>query len=147
MPAIAVTDPLLRAWVARTLPAALGRLVSPEKPADLLVLGPGREGSFPLSSPRRLLLAPGGRTGPWAPGAVSYGPSSRDTLTFSSRWEGSLVLALQREAVTLTGKRLDRQEVPLALEADPLAILAWAGTLLLAGVSPEELAALASGPR
>ena len=49
--------------------------------------------------------------------------------------------ALQRELVTLGGVCREPQEIPLAPQgrADPLALLAWAGTLLLLGAPPERL--------
>ena len=73
--------------------------------------------------------------------AVSYGTSPRDTLTFSSLEGDRLCLAVQRELVTLGGVCREPQEIPLAPQgrADPLALLAWAGTLLLLGAPPERL--------
>lgn len=72
---------------------------------------------------------------------VSYGLTRRDTLTFSSLAQDTLCLALQRELVTLGGVCREPQEIPLAPQgrADPLALLAWAGTLLLLGAPPERL--------
>ena len=63
------------------------------------------------------------------------------TLTFSSLAQDTLCLALQRELVTLGGVCREPQEIPLAPQgrADPLALLAWAGTLLLLGAPPERL--------
>ena len=48
---------------------------------------------------------------------------------------------IQRELVTLGGVCREPQEIPLALQgrAVPLALLAWAGTLLLLGAPPERL--------
>ena len=73
--------------------------------------------------------------------AVSYGTSPRDTLTFSSLEGDRLCLAVQRELVTLGGVCREPQEIPLAPQgrADPLALLAWAGTLLLLGAPPARL--------
>ena len=48
-----------------------------------------------------------------------------------------LCLALQREVVTLAGRSLEPQEVPLRGFAGG----AWAGVLLLAGIPPEKLPA------
>ncbi len=61
---------------------------------------------------------------------MSYGLTRRDTLTFSSLAQDTLCLALQRELVTLGGVCREPQEIPLAPQgrADPLALLAWAGT-------------------
>ena len=93
----------------------------------------------------RILLTPGGSPPPDADAAsvVSYGPSPRDSLTFSSLRDGGMLLALQRELVTLTGRRVERQELALPVRREPLLTLAWAGALLLAGTEPEALAALA----
>ena len=54
-----------------------------------------------------------------------------------------LCLALQREVVTLAGRSLELQEVPLRGFAGvaPELVLAWAGVLLLAGIPPEKLPA------
>lgn len=54
-----------------------------------------------------------------------------------------LCLALQREVVTLAGRSLEPQEVPLRGFAGvaPELVLAWAGVLLLAGIPPEKLPA------
>lgn len=54
-----------------------------------------------------------------------------------------LCLALQREVVTLAGRSLEPQEVPLRGFAGvaPELVLAWAVVLLLAGIPPEKLPA------
>ena len=165
MPAVAVLEPapVLVPLLARALPPSLAVLSLPDResapnwrtaptweaaPAReaapaLVVLGPDMTDA-PLP-PCRVLLAPGG----WAaraltaPSVVSYGPSPRDTLTFSSIREAGMVLALQRELVTLDGRRVERQELVLPVRQEPLLTLAWAGTLLLAGAEPEDLADLA----
>lgn len=74
---------------------------------------------------------------------VSYGTSHRDTLTFSSLEGNHIGLAIQRELVTLEGCVVERQELPLPLPSgwDPQLLLAAAGVLLLAGLSPEALRA------
>ncbi len=74
--------------------------------------------------------------------AVSYGLSKRCSLTLSSLEPRRPVLALQREIATLTGIVLERQELPLRLWCGmgPEPLLAAAGTLLLLGVPPEDLA-------
>lgn len=76
-----------------------------------------------------------------APCAVSYGASSRDSLTLSSLEGARLYLSIQRELVTLEGQIVDRQELPLPLPPgqSPQMILARAGLLLLAGISPGEI--------
>ena len=143
MPAVAVLDPALRALVARTLPAGLAELVPPDRRPGLVVLGPAPRPFSPVPGGTVLLPGRAWRGALPAAAAVGYGPSPRDTLTFSSLGEGKLLLSLQREVVALTGRRLDRQELPLPLLGCPMTTLAWAGTLLLAGAEPESLAALA----
>ena len=142
MPTAAVREPapLLTPLLARTLPPGLARLVPPDRPADLLVIAPGGKALPPV--PCRTLLIPGHISPtPLSPAqAVSYGPSPRDTITFSSLGSRRLVLSLQREIVTLTGTRLERQEFPVPDRGGVCLTLAWAGTLLLAGVPPEQLA-------
>ena len=96
----------------------------------------------PNPAPCRALLLPG-HLAPLARGipaawVVSYGLTRRDTLTFSSLAQDTLCLALQRELVTLGGVCREPQEAPQG-RADPLALLAWAGTLLLLGAPPARL--------
>ena len=144
MPTAAVweSSPLLSPLLSRTLPPALVRLIPPGRSADLLVVAPGCGSVPPI--PCRTLLIPGQSDVPdlTAAQVVSYGFSPRDTLTFSSLGGGRLVLSLQRECMTLAGTRLERQELPVPDRGGVSLTLAWAGTLLLAGVPPEELSAL-----
>jgi hypothetical protein len=49
------------------------------------------------------------------------------------------MLTLQRDIVTLDGRRLERQEIPLPPTSHPEKTLAAAGALLITGCSPEEL--------
>lgn len=157
MPTVAVLEPapLLVPLLARTLPPSLAALSlsawesAPawEAAPALVVLGPDWSAA-PVRAdaalpPCRILLTPGPLRGCAAPSVVSYGPSPRDTLTFSSLRAGGMVLALQREIVTLDGRRVERQELALPVRGEPLLTLAWAGTLLLAGAEPETLPSLA----
>ena len=130
-----------------------GRLVTGRHPAelaeqglDLLAVSPGARGWAGAGSiPCRTVLLPGGAGGllsgldPAA--AVSYGTGPRDTLTLSSREGRQLWCAIQRELVTVEGRVVERQELPLRLpdHMSPLSVLAAAGALLLLGVPPEEL--------
>lgn len=97
----------------------------------------------------RVLLLPG-RLAPLA-GAVqagwvvSYGLDGRDTLTLSSLSPRRPCLALQRELVTLTGRCLEPQEIPLPpwpAGLSPHLLLAWAGVWLLVGTPPAAMEAL-----
>lgn len=76
-----------------------------------------------------------------AASAVSYGTSFRDSLTLSSRKGERLLVALQRELVTVDGHVVERQEFPVRvpLGEPALPALAVTGALLLLGVPPEEL--------
>ena len=98
--------------------------------------------------PCRRLLLPGSGAELIAPGqdggaleGLSYGASSRDSLTFSSIEGARLSLSIQREFLSLTGDLVERQEMPLQrIEgADPLLLLACAGLLLLLGKKAEEV--------
>ncbi len=83
----------------------------------------------------------GGLGGLWVDSAVSYGTGSRDTLTLSSREEGRLWAALQREVVTVDGALVERQEFPLRLRpgVEENTLLAQAGALVLLGVPPQKV--------
>lgn len=76
-----------------------------------------------------------------AASVVSYGVSSRDSLTLSSCRGHKLCVALQRELVTVEGQVVERQEFPVSRIRGMGAMpnLAAVGTLLLLGVPPEEL--------
>ena len=75
------------------------------------------------------------------PGCVlSYGLSTRDTITVSSMDLRSIVLSLQREMVTMDGKVLEQQEIPLSAgSSDPRSVMAASGALMLLGVPPKLL--------
>lgn len=93
-----------------------------------------------------VLLAPGKYAGRAAEAIasgciVSFGMSTRDTITLSSVAGDRPVLAIQRELLTLGGEVLERQEIPIRLRhpvpADTL--MAAAGALLVLNVKPEDL--------
>ncbi len=118
-----------------------------ESNPELLVLAASSElpeAASPLSC--RRVLVPGEKADAAArvlssECAVSYGMSPKDSLTFSSTARERLVLAIQRELVTLDGVVLERQELPIRAwaEAELRILLASAGTLLLLGVPPERM--------
>lgn len=112
---------------------------------DLLVVSPDWTGEDRRVPPCRAMLIPGrlaelagGLTASWA---VSFGLSSKDSLTLSSLEKETIHLALQREIVTLTGQRLDPQEFPLDRKDHTALcqILACVGVQLLLGIEPEEV--------
>jgi hypothetical protein len=112
---------------------------------DLLVVSPDLVRDLPEAPPCRAMLIPGrlaelagGLTAAWA---VSFGLSSKDSLTLSSMGEKTIQLALQREIVTLTGQRLDPQEFPLDRKDHTALcqILACVGVQLLLGIEPGEV--------
>ena len=112
----------------------------------LLTVSPGAAGWAGAGAlDCRTVLLPGA-AGPLARAlradcAVSYGTSPKDSLTFSSLDGNRICLAVQRELVTLDGAVLERQELVLPFPPGlaPSVFLAWAGTLLLAGLPPEQV--------
>ena len=94
----------------------------------------------------RVLLTPGGDglgttlkiPSKWV---VSYGLSTRDSLTVSSLEPDLAVLALQRELVSLSGTVIEQQELPLPIPPGIGAqgVMALYGSLLILGVPPERL--------
>jgi hypothetical protein len=110
---------------------------------DLLVLS-SRTGRLPSGS-CGILLVPG-QAGDLsaklrASCVVSYGMSLKDSVTMSSIDEGGLVLSVQRELPTLSGRYLERQDIPVRCQEKAPAedVLASSAALLLLGVPPESL--------
>ena len=102
--------------------------------ADLLILPPGaslRDGGNCLVLAMGQVKLPGTR-------AVSCGLRYGDDLTLSSIGAGSAMLALQADIPALNGELLEPQEIPVTLEApaEPEAVLAAAGAMLLLGADP-----------
>ena len=111
---------------------------------DLLVVSPaatGWGGAGALSC--RTALFPGGlsaltRALP-ADTVLSYGASSRNTLTLSSLDELRASVAVQREFVALDGRAVERQELVIPCDGrSPDLLLAEAGAALLLGRLPRE---------
>ena len=109
---------------------------------DLLVVSPGATGwagATALSC--RTALLPGGlsaltRSLP-ADTVVSYGSSSRNTLTLSSLEEHRASVSVQREFVALDGRAVDRQELVLPYDGTPPDLfLVQVGAALLLGRLP-----------
>lgn len=110
----------------------------------LLVVAPdatGLAGLTVLDPP--LALLPGGSAAACrqvrAASAVSYGLGGRNTLTFSSLAADRVSVALQRELLTLSGRRVEPQEWVLpvdALPAAPEGLLCLVGALLLLDQDP-----------
>ena len=132
--------------LSRTLWAWFGAPVQPTDRPELLVVSPRSAGTVPMEVLHcGTVLLPGdagrllGRI--CARNAVSYGLSGRDTITLSSRREGRLWVAVQRELVCVDGTVLERQEVAIGTcgDANVPRMLALAGAGLLMGVSPQEL--------
>jgi len=73
---------------------------------------------------------------------VSFGLSSKDSITVSSLTPDSALLALQRELVTLSGQVIEQQEIPISIPPSTSAsgVMAFYGALLLLGVPPKRLA-------
>ena len=133
-------------YLARRLVGRLGPAVGVQEKPALLVVAPevrltremGRlecgtvllsgEGKHQMESVR-------------ARNAVSYGLSGRDTITLSSREQGRVWVAVQRELVRMDGTVLERQETAVRTppEMETMQVLALVGALLLMDVDPEEL--------
>ena len=70
---------------------------------------------------------------------LSYGASSRNTLTLSSLDGQRASVAVQREFIDLDGRAVDRQELILPYDGgSPDLLLAEAGAALLLGRLPED---------
>lgn len=112
---------------------------------DLLVVSPGATGWAGAGALNcRTALLPGGRsalTRALPAGTVlSYGASSRNTLTLSSLDELRASVAVQREFISLDGRAVERQELILPCDGcPPDLLLAQAGAALLLGRLPAEL--------
>ncbi len=110
---------------------------------DVLIVSPGATGwagAAALSC--RTALLPGGlsaltRALP-ADTILSYGSSSRNSLTLSSLDEHRASVAVQREFVALDGQAVERQELVLPYDGTaPDLYLAQVGAALLLGRLPE----------
>lgn len=105
--------------------------------ADLLILAPGAAARSPGGDSLVLAVgrgaAPGNRT-------ISCGLGYGDAMTLSSIGKDSAMLALQAELPALNGALLEPQEIPITLEApaEPEAVLAAAGAMLLLGADASE---------
>ena len=109
---------------------------------DLLVVSPGATGWAGAINCRTALL-PGGRSALTrllpAVTVLSYGASSRNTLTLSSLDESRASVAVQREFLSLDGHAVERQELVLPCDGcAPDLLLAEAGAALLLGRLPAE---------
>ena len=113
-------------------------------PLDLLVVSPGATGWAGAGTLNcRAALLPGGRSALTrllpAGMVLSYGSSSRNTLTLSSLDEQRASVAVQREFVSLDGRAVERQELILPRGGcSPDLLLAQAGAALLLGRLPED---------
>lgn len=111
---------------------------------DLLVVSPGATGWAGAAALMcRTALLPGGlsaltRSLP-ADTVLSYGSSSRNTLTLSSLKELQASVAVQREFISLDGRAVERQELVLPYDGrSPDLFLAEAGAALLLGQLPAD---------
>ena len=143
----------LSAFLAAHLPQSLldradlcpAGSLAPGEILDLLVVSPDLGREVPRVPPCRAMLVPGrlshlaGEVS--AAWAVSFGLSPRDTLTLSSLGEETILLALQREIISLAGDRLDPQEFPLDRKDHTALcqVLACVGVQLLLGVEPGQV--------
>lgn len=111
---------------------------------DLLVVSPGATGWAGAGALNcRTALLPGGRSALTrllpAGTVLSYGASSRNTLTLSSLDGSRASVAVQREFLSLDGHAVERQELVLPCDGcAPDLLLAEAGAALLLGRLPAE---------
>lgn len=106
---------------------------------DLLILTPNACPPFPSS---KILLMPDELTAiPSTEIAISYGMSSKCSVTLSSVGKRS-ILAIQREIITIKGKIIEPQEIPISniYQLSQYALMASSAALLILGISPESLA-------
>lgn len=143
----ALVRALWRADGRETLSLHAGPQVGENTPPwDCLLLGPDAPQN-PRIPPSRLLLLPGElahtAVGSAARCVMSYGPSSRDSLTLSGTRGGHYAFSVQRELSTVTGGVVERQELILSRRSTS-ALTQMAATLLLLAldVPPETLPTL-----
>lgn len=114
---------------------------------DLLVVAQSASGA-PGKAACGTLLAPNFRGAVGrnlkAEKVISYGLSTRDSLTLSSIGRKKMVLSLQRELTALNGRVLERQDIPVQVSAgrSPEDVLASVSALLLLGAAPEFFGAI-----
>lgn len=89
----------------------------------------------------KCMLLAGGQKHEGSGKSVRCGLSVSDELTLSSIGRENALLSLQKDIVTLSGELLEQQEiaVSLAQPAEPEAVLAAAGAMLLLGADPGAL--------
>lgn len=104
-------------------------------------------GAVPPDVSCRVAVVPGQQaaTMPFdAKRVITYGLSVKDTLTVSSAVDNDMALAVQREIVDVSGRRIDRQEIVFTRPRHMgiQQALACVGGMLALGVPPEELPGL-----
>lgn len=104
---------------------------------DLLIIP---RGAYPGGETAGCTLLAGGQD-IGGENTVHCGLSELDELTLSSIGRTGAMLSLQKDITTLGGKLLERQEIPvrLASPAEPEAVLAAAGAMLLLGADTDRL--------
>ena len=107
-------------------------------PVDLLIMprGADREGEK-----AGCMLLAGGQSPDGEGKSVRCGLSVGDELTLSSIGRENALLSLQSDIMTLSGTLLEPQEISVELSrpAEPEAVLAAAGAMLLLGADPNGL--------
>ncbi len=136
MPEISVIGP-----EADGIISALSRffpVCSDADPVDLLILLPEAAPPFPKC---RILLIPDELlTIPESEIAVSYGMSSKCTVTLSSVGK-SAVLSIQREMPVFRGSTVEPQEIPVinSMSLSKYGLMAASAALLILGFAPDLL--------
>ena len=104
--------------------------------ADLLIVPPGASVSAENGGMLLAVGAASARGGKCISCGLGYG----DAMTLSSIGRGSAMLALQENIPALNGSLLEPQEIPVSLRspAEPEAVLAAAGAMLLLGADASQ---------
>lgn len=105
---------------------------------DILILTSNVHPPFPSCD---ILLIPDGLTIiPITKTAISYGMSPKCSITLSSLGKKP-VLSVQREIITLKGRIIEPQDIPIqnSLNLSQYALMASSAALLILGIPPERL--------
>ncbi len=128
--------------ILSALPENIARYCEGDEQPDAALVMPGHDEDEQPDAPT-VIAPPECRAR--AKQLITYGHSPRDTLTFSSVSGDYQVLSLQREIVTLGGKRLERQDIPLPPNGRPQMTLALSALMLAADIPPSRLPGLVKG--
>ncbi|MEG1999807.1 MAG: hypothetical protein RR053_00235 [Evtepia sp.] len=139
MKRVVIADAVLRRWVQAQLPETAREWVKIEEigaeGADIVVVR--STDPLPLQGGRcGILLLPAGSAPKMrSRSVVSYGNTGKDTLAVSGIEQEKILISLERELVTVWGKRVERQEIFAKRDLETEGMLAGVGVLILLGLS------------